>query len=432
MESPNPLPQPNPSEPSDSFGRTAEETSSFGDFPSVPPPVSSITPLPTALAGESPLISPTHNAQNDRLEPFVRRNLAPFGVVCAAFFMFVSFGVLLELDGQLREEYAKSEESSGEEKTVERKEVKLPRAERTATSSAETALFGALVLSGFLFCGFLVIGGFFSENIRRIFDFRRRQLGPPPALNEADFLAVVSLYVALVLWGSVAVSMSARIFQWDEVAKNTFGAAAGMAAYGLLIPIVIWLARRRAAAEGLPMQTSAAGFWPFWRRIPPFPDDGARGLGKDFALGIFTWPLFFWIFAVATIVNENALVYWAGGEEILDRNVVFDVLQQTTWKPLLLLIIFFTVVCAPFFEELFFRGFLYNALRRRLGFGAAAVLSAALFSVIHQVNANLLPLFVLGLLFAWLYERTGRLVAPMAFHAVFNGISLLLFLLGSN
>ena len=41
----------------------------------------------------------------------------------------------------------------------------------------------------------------------------------------------------------------------------------------------------------------------------------------------------------------------------------------------------------------------------------------------------LVPIFLLGLALAWVYQRTGNLLAPIAMHATVNGISVALALL---
>ncbi len=88
------------------------------------------------------------------------------------------------------------------------------------------------------------------------------------------------------------------------------------------------------------------------------------------------------------------------------------------------------VVALP--EEVFHRGYLMSALetrwpprRRVLGvpFGFAAVLSSAIFAVGHLVGmaqAGRLATFGPGLLFAWLWRRSGSLWAPALFHAASN------------
>ena len=60
------------------------------------------------------------------------------------------------------------------------------------------------------------------------------------------------------------------------------------------------------------------------------------------------------------------------------------------------------------------------------------VFSALFWAAIHVENWPApVPLLVLGLALGWLYERTGSLVAPVALHATFNGISTVWVLLGS-
>jgi membrane protease YdiL (CAAX protease family) len=79
---------------------------------------------------------------------------------------------------------------------------------------------------------------------------------------------------------------------------------------------------------------------------------------------------------------------------------------------------------APIAEELFFRGIVFNAWLREAGLVWAYVGSAALFAAIHLSLASLLPIFLLGLALAWVYRRTGSLLAPIVMHATVNGISV--------
>jgi membrane protease YdiL (CAAX protease family) len=81
------------------------------------------------------------------------------------------------------------------------------------------------------------------------------------------------------------------------------------------------------------------------------------------------------------------------------------------------------VLAAPVFEEFVFRGLIYGGLRRSLGPGLAMLASAAIFAVVHP-PLSVIPVFILGLCTAWLYERTKMLVAPMAAHALYNAAVL--------
>jgi hypothetical protein len=79
------------------------------------------------------------------------------------------------------------------------------------------------------------------------------------------------------------------------------------------------------------------------------------------------------------------------------------------------------VVAAPIFEEFIFRGLIFGGLRRSLGFGAAAVASAAIFAIVHP-PASVVPVFGLGLCAAFVYERTRVLAGPMLVHATYNAV----------
>jgi membrane protease YdiL (CAAX protease family) len=84
------------------------------------------------------------------------------------------------------------------------------------------------------------------------------------------------------------------------------------------------------------------------------------------------------------------------------------------------------IVVAPVCEELFFRGFLYRVLRLRMAFWAAALIDGLVFGLVHASSTSLaaLPILAfLGIVFCYVYERTGTLFATIAMHALNNTIS---------
>jgi uncharacterized protein len=80
----------------------------------------------------------------------------------------------------------------------------------------------------------------------------------------------------------------------------------------------------------------------------------------------------------------------------------------------------FAAVVGPVIEELFFRGFLYNALKKSTGIFLAMLITASLFAGLHTNIIGFLPIMVLGLLLAYLYEKTGSLVASITVHIIHN------------
>ena len=77
------------------------------------------------------------------------------------------------------------------------------------------------------------------------------------------------------------------------------------------------------------------------------------------------------------------------------------------------------VIAAPIFEEFIFRGLIFGGLRRSFGVWPATLASAAVFAILHPPLA-IVPVFVLGVCTALVYERTRSLLAPMIVHAVYN------------
>ncbi|HLF72932.1 MAG TPA: type II CAAX endopeptidase family protein [Anaerolineales bacterium] len=82
------------------------------------------------------------------------------------------------------------------------------------------------------------------------------------------------------------------------------------------------------------------------------------------------------------------------------------------------------VLFAPFVEEIFFRGFLFQGFRQRYGWVRAALLSSAIFAVAHLDPVSLIPTFILGLVLAFLYQRANSLWPGIILHLLVNGASL--------
>ncbi|MES2016196.1 MAG: type II CAAX endopeptidase family protein [Pseudomonadota bacterium] len=92
-------------------------------------------------------------------------------------------------------------------------------------------------------------------------------------------------------------------------------------------------------------------------------------------------------------------------------------------------LILLAVLAAPLCEEFIFRGLIFGGLRRSMGLAPSMLLSAALFAIVHP-PVSMLPVFVLGLGTAWVYDRTRALLAPMLVHAIYNGVLVSYQLLG--
>ncbi|MDA1128876.1 MAG: CPBP family glutamic-type intramembrane protease [Chloroflexi bacterium] len=78
----------------------------------------------------------------------------------------------------------------------------------------------------------------------------------------------------------------------------------------------------------------------------------------------------------------------------------------------------------PLTEEIFFRGFILGGLLKRLGPWRAIAASALIFSAFHFSLGVLVPIFITGFLFGWLYWKTGSLWAAIGAHAGQNSLAL--------
>jgi membrane protease YdiL (CAAX protease family) len=135
------------------------------------------------------------------------------------------------------------------------------------------------------------------------------------------------------------------------------------------------------------------------------------------------WPAVGW-----TVLAFVAFIVFAG-----IYGALIDVEEQSTIDDLgaeestvaLIASALLVIVLAPVVEEFFFRGFMYRALRTRMGVLAAAAVDSLLFGLIHATSGiDAVPvLAVLGFAFCLVYERTGSLYPVIALHAFNNAIA---------
>jgi membrane protease YdiL (CAAX protease family) len=103
-----------------------------------------------------------------------------------------------------------------------------------------------------------------------------------------------------------------------------------------------------------------------------------------------------------------------------------------------LLLLLYHLLCVALPEEVFYRGYIQSRLNEAfpkkvnlfggpVGFGW--LYTSLLFALGHFVislRPEALATFLPGLMFGWLRERTGSIVAPTLFHALCNATVLLL------
>lgn len=79
------------------------------------------------------------------------------------------------------------------------------------------------------------------------------------------------------------------------------------------------------------------------------------------------------------------------------------------------------IVAAPVFEELLFRGLIFQVFWRTTGPTLAILGSAAVFALVHP-PVSAIPVFILGIAAAISFRKSGFLLAPVLTHAIYNTI----------
>ncbi|MEI3599490.1 MULTISPECIES: CPBP family intramembrane glutamic endopeptidase [unclassified Oceanobacillus] len=85
-----------------------------------------------------------------------------------------------------------------------------------------------------------------------------------------------------------------------------------------------------------------------------------------------------------------------------------------------MLFILIPAIIAPILEEIIFRKIIFGSLYKRMNFFFAAILSALVFAAFHVDFSHLLMYTAMGLVFAFLYVKTKRIIVPIIVHAGMN------------
>jgi membrane protease YdiL (CAAX protease family) len=227
-----------------------------------------------------------------------------------------------------------------------------------------------------------------------------------------------------VVGAAIAITVSLRVIAEaagvNELPPFTVLTVIGVAQNALFILLVAYVVRRRyhqpLAAVGLTAQR-----WPWW---------SALGV----LVGAVTIPLSAAAERVAILVI-GLFVGTARAEAMAASESATDILAsvlrtpRTTLEVAWLLVLLCVLV--PIGEEVFFRGFVYNTLRR-WGWVGAVIFSSVLFAAVHVQVVHFLPILLLGVVLAVLYQRTGSLVASIAVHGVNNLVAALASLYNWN
>lgn len=230
----------------------------------------------------------------------------------------------------------------------------------------------------------------------------------PVPFSWVDGLVMVAIFLLVSgVLGAVLIGMGVEI----TASSATVATVAGGSQLLALGASLLWLRYRGALTWHLlgPVR-------PRWRHL-------WVGLGA----GVAGW---------LGVTLLMAIVVLAIDREQLPTQESLELLARGDAAALVLAIIS-VVIIAPIYEELVYRGVLFQALRERLGLFPGMGISSFVWGVLHMElflsaegglePAGFIPVLGIVIFSFWLcgvLHRTGSLVVPIVAHALFNGVAL--------
>ncbi|MDZ5609936.1 type II CAAX endopeptidase family protein [Bacillus pseudomycoides] len=105
---------------------------------------------------------------------------------------------------------------------------------------------------------------------------------------------------------------------------------------------------------------------------------------------------------------------------------LMEIARATPWFLIVISII------GPILEEIVFRKILFGTLYKRFNFFIAAIISSLVFAAIHFDFTHLLVYTSMGLVFAFLYVKTKRIIVPIMAHVTMNSLVAITQVVVSN
>lgn len=253
-------------------------------------------------------------------------------------------------------------------------------------------LFSWLVIAAFVagfICDVLVIQRFAAIRTLNV---------PAKPWGVRELFAGAALVLSAMMVVNGLYALCARVTRQDfDALMPVIVPAELVLRVGMLIGFVAFFRKRRVSVLGLDQ----------------IPATAALGWGAIFGLASLP-PIGFLLYATDVFCRYIGINP--------SEQPVAELFLNSSSHFLLGSLTLFALVVAPAFEEVFFRGFAYPALKQRLGTGRALVIVSVAFAATHLHAPSFIPLFALSLALGLAYELTGSLLTPLTMHSLFNGL----------
>lgn len=256
-------------------------------------------------------------------------------------------------------------------------------------------------------------------------------------IRETTGTVLVALAAALLLWAYLRVLFKSAALAWSEPGRfpifewrwpeavatlglSGFFLAGALASFGGKPGAVTVGSLQASLALYAAIVLLAVGFLVFRNNNPA----DVFGLAPEEGWGrIAVAALGGLLLALPAVYGGQFLGYQLSGPDSQAQPIVQFLVENKTLDARLMVVLV-GGIAAPLTEEVIFRGCLYGLLRQWWGRLAALAASSLVFALIHGHLASLPALFLLAAALVLIYEATGTLWAPIAAHALFNGINI--------
>lgn len=272
---------------------------------------------------------------------------------------------------------------------------------------AQAFIFGFLLIGGMFLPGmwakvvhsvlFLMLAFSVMEKARTHIDFLLDPTAlPPPRLHLADGMTTVLtfLLLQLILIGGLSTLLAPFLSQVQSTAL------AFLLGYPVAVGLTALIVLDYFRNERLDLRKLIV----FWR---PDPEEARTSV------------------VVAMQAGAAAVVVAVAGWYFLSPRGGLPAFQANASMATLVLGILGTaiaVIVRPAFEEVLFRGLVFQSFRQSFGFLPAAV-AAAFISAAWLPKTIALPAFLLGLTSAWAFEKSRSLFAPMVVQVLYSCVA---------
>lgn len=226
---------------------------------------------------------------------------------------------------------------------------------------------------------------------------------PAPSPGLRHFFAALGLIVAVLGAIVVALLVALRVLGWQP--DRGLLAAGLLATLTLLAAGLLWMVVKRSRT----LTAASLGFSrPSWRLLH------------------LLWQIPVVMLGAVAVSGLAAVLFFAGAGTSDVESTVGNLQDMGGGVLALLALLLLGAVITPLWEEVLFRGILFQALAKRLPWFAAALIGGAVFAAVHLAPMAIPYVFVIGVAACMLFRFHGNLWAPIILHIVNNSVVILL------